>query len=161
MLHCRGQRHGLALPQGLWGHHPGRHTGSVGQRQAQSARDATGGAAPGMPAPSWSKLRLTLVCHLGKLIMLSSLRQPAASAPQGSAPGALRQEVDAMRHHSVNDQQLETRNWGAGALFLGQSQEHAALQMYCEHKRFRGVSRSPWSLTWNSHAPIPVAELEV
>ena len=31
------------------------------------------------------------------------------------------------------------------------------LQAYCERKRFRGVSRSPWSLTWDSHIPVQAA----
>ena len=32
-----------------------------------------------------------------------------------------------------------------------------AVQVYCERKRFKGVSRSPWSLTWESHVPLTAA----
>ncbi|CAL5218998.1 g753 [Coccomyxa viridis] len=33
-------------------------------------------------------------------------------------------------------------------------------QMYSERKRFRGVSRSPWSLTWDSHVLITASSKE-
>lgn len=35
-----------------------------------------------------------------------------------------------------------------------------AVQVYCERKRFRGVSRSPWSLTWESHIPLTAAVVQ-
>ena len=37
----------------------------------------------------------------------------------------------------------------------------SVLQVYCERKRFRGVSRSPWSLTWDSHVPVQAAGHQV
>ena len=37
----------------------------------------------------------------------------------------------------------------------------SAAQMYSERKRFKGVSRSPWSLTWDSHVPIAAASTGV
>ncbi len=37
----------------------------------------------------------------------------------------------------------------------------SSAQMYSERKRFRGVSRSPWSLTWDSHVPITASSKEV
>ena len=36
----------------------------------------------------------------------------------------------------------------------------AAVQVHCDRKRFRGLSRSPWSLTWDSHVPLAAAGSE-